>query len=60
MLIRGEIMTVINIIPLNDTWNHLESVDCWCAPKVQSVEGNSLVIHNADDRRELFENVETN
>jgi hypothetical protein len=53
-------MTVINIIPLNDTWNHLESVDCWCAPKVQSVEGNSLVIHNADDRRELFENVETN
>lgn len=60
MLIRGEIMTVINIIPLNDTWEHLESVDCWCVPKVQSVEGNSLVIHNADDRRELFENVETN
>lgn len=53
-------MTVINIIPVEDTWEHIESSECWCAPKVELIEGSELIIHNADDCREMFENIESN
>jgi hypothetical protein len=56
----GEIVAVINIIPVEDTWEHIESSECWCAPRVELIEGSELIIHNADDCREMFENIESN
>ena len=44
-----------HVIPRNDTREHVLSVGCWCKPKVEVYGANLLVIHNADDFREVYE-----
>lgn len=48
----------IHLLPLNDAKSHVESPACKCAPSVQNVEGGTLIIHNAYDGREFFEDDE--
>lgn len=45
----------INVMPINDLKEHIESKKCWCNPTIQ--ENGHLIIHNSLDRRETFENL---
>lgn len=40
-------------VPVHDTYNHLASKKCWCAPEVD--EEFKLIIHESADGREKFE-----
>ena len=44
-----------HIIPINDLHPHSEDDKCECKPKVEVVDGGVLVIHNAYDGREIYE-----
>lgn len=45
-----------HILPRNDIKSHIESgVYCHCRPNIAHQEGSSIVIHNAYDAREFFE-----
>lgn len=48
-------MNRYHITPENDTYKHDESQDCICDPKVEVINNNIVVIHNAFDRREIIE-----
>jgi hypothetical protein len=46
----------IHTYPLNDLIEHdTESHLCPCDPKVEFINGGTLIIHNSLDRRELYE-----
>lgn len=45
----------IHITPINDTRDHWDTANCWCAPVIEQLEHAVLVIHNAMDGREFFE-----
>ncbi len=45
----------IHIIPLNDLYNHVESMVCSCYPKVQYNRNGRVITHNAHDVREFYE-----
>jgi hypothetical protein len=53
-------MDKIHILPINDIHPHIEEDSCKCQPKVQHVEGGTLVIHNSYDGREVLEDWEEN
>jgi hypothetical protein len=44
-----------HIIPLNDLKPHEQTTTCECEPRVEHVNGNMIVVHNAFDKREKFE-----
>ena len=45
----------IHVLPVNDIGLHADSgVHCNCNPTVEWVDGTALVVHNAFDGRELF------
>lgn len=46
---------VYHVIPINDLIDHIESVECPCDPEVKYTSDGELVVHNAIDRREVFE-----
>ena len=46
------------IVPLNDIEEHEDyETTCKCDPKVEFVDGEMLIIHNAFDNREILEQV---
>lgn len=47
-----------HILPLNDLEEHEETTTCKCEPKIEYVDGEMLIIHNAFDQREIIEEVE--
>ena len=44
-----------HVLPNNDIIEHVESEDCSCNPRVEFHGDRQLIIHNAMDRREVFE-----
>ncbi len=45
-----------HVLPINDIRLHSENgTNCHCNPRIQSDENGTLVIHNAFDGREMFE-----
>jgi hypothetical protein len=46
---------MINVLPSNDLKDHDESTACECRPRVEMINGEMLVIHNAYDNREVVE-----
>jgi hypothetical protein len=50
-------MKDIHIIPIGDLHRHLERPDgvCWCAPGVTFEGETRLIVHHAEDGRELVE-----
>lgn len=56
---------MVNLIPLNDEKEHTESTDCACDPRVEWQDPDTgeiyvngpMIIHNAFDCREVFENL---
>ena len=44
-----------HVIPDNDLHPHEESTTCKCEPRVEHVNGNMVIIHNAYDGREGVE-----
>ena len=48
---------VHHVVPINDPPGHLtEGIACACCPKVEHYDnGNTLVIHNSWDGREILE-----
>lgn len=46
----------LHVLPIDDLYDHCESIRCACRPKVKlGVDSQLLIVHNAFDRRELFE-----
>jgi len=46
----------IHVVPIDDLREHDEmGTTCWCAPRVYEEDGNTLVVHNSMDGRELIE-----
>jgi hypothetical protein len=45
----------LHVTPIRDMKRHRYSRRCWCAPKLEAVEGGVLVLHQAMDGRELVE-----
>ena len=48
----------IHVLPLNDLKPHTESVACRCVPSVENIEEGVVIVHNAYDGREFFEDEE--
>lgn len=44
-----------HVIPNNDLKPHDESTTCHCEPRVEHINGNMVIIHNAFDGREGLE-----
>ena len=44
-----------HVLPNNDIIEHVESEDCPCAPRVEIHGDGVVIVHNAMDRREVFE-----
>ena len=49
-----EIVNCIHVLPVNDLREHLCSLTCWCHP-VEDTENECIVVHNAMDQREEYE-----
>ena len=47
---------MINIIPINDIKQHVESSTCDCCPKLIMEDSEMILVHNSFDGRELIEN----
>ena len=45
----------LHVLPVNDWIDHEEATTCLCEPRVEFVNGEMLVIHNALDGREAAE-----
>lgn len=45
----------IHVTPNNDIEPHEESTTCKCEPRVEHINGNMVVVHNAFDGREGVE-----
>lgn len=44
-----------HIMPINDLQEHEQSNTCECRPKLEIENGEMIFVHNAYDKRELFE-----
>jgi hypothetical protein len=51
-------MIVVNVLPLNDWIDHKEDTTCLCEPRIEIINGEMLVVHNALDQREKYERKE--
>ncbi len=45
-------MIDIHVTPINDLRDHSDTRDCWCRPRI---EDDEIVVHNAMDERETYE-----
>lgn len=46
----------VHVVPVDDLKEHDIEPTCWCRPLVQHEQHRTLYIHNALDRREMYEN----
>lgn len=46
---------VFHVTPIDDIEPHEEATTCKCEPRVEHVNGNMVVVHNAFDGREGVE-----
>lgn len=47
---------ILNVIPINDTEEHIDSTTCKCKPRVDILEnGDIIIVHNSYDGREFIE-----
>lgn len=49
-----------NILPLRDLKPHIENAACKCQPRVEETGGGKIIIHNAWDGREFYEEQDDN
>jgi len=47
-----------NVIPIDDIDLHIEDHSCSCNPKIEIIGSKLLIVHNAWDNREIFEEIE--
>jgi len=47
--------TIINILPLDDLYEHIATEMCECNPRVETINNSLLIIHNSYDLREIVE-----
>tara|TARA_R100000781_G_scaffold113591_1_gene82386 strand:- start:665 stop:865 length:201 start_codon:yes stop_codon:yes gene_type:complete len=55
LTLKDDDMRNINVLPLDDTIEHLEFEGCECRPRVEEENGWMLIIHNSQDGREAVE-----
>jgi hypothetical protein len=48
----------INILPINDLKQHIESEFCKCKPRVEYCCNSCIIVHNSWDGRELVEDAD--
>lgn len=50
-------MPTVHVVPINDLHEHVEREDgvCWCAPGVIFEDDTRIIVHHAEDGRELVE-----
>lgn len=41
-----------HVVPIEDTVEHEDEVNCLCGPEIEVIDGNMIVIHNVADGRE--------
>ena len=47
-----------HVYPLNDRREHItEGTECPCNPRIEIIGASLLIIHNAWDNREMFEQI---
>jgi hypothetical protein len=51
---------MINIVPVNDLKEHIDSSVCKCCPTVEFSNGEMIIIHNSYDGREFKEELINN
>lgn len=44
-----------HVLPVDDIDEHEEATTCKCEPRVEHINGNMVIIHNAFDGREGIE-----
>ena len=48
---------MISVMPINDTYEHIESTMCLCKPKIIiGKDMEEILVHNSFDGREKYEN----
>ncbi len=45
----------LHVVPIRDLREHAEARSCWCEPTLEDADGTAIVIHRAEDGRELVE-----
>ena len=52
----------VHVYPINDLKEHNteDFLNCNCNPRVETINGNFMIIHNSYDGREIIENTEFN
>lgn len=51
-------MSTVHVVPIDDLREHVETACCWCAPRVECVDGDPeaiVIVHASADGRELVE-----
>ena len=46
---------MLHVVPVDDLREHELTIDCWCNPE-EDDEEPTVIIHNAMDERETYEN----
>lgn len=56
---HDKITEIIHVLPTDDLKSHVEvGTRCHCQPRIEHHKNGTIVIHNAYDGREFFEQVE--
>lgn len=45
----------VHVLPVNDLKRHFERTTCHCSPRIQEETNGKVVIHNAFDGREFYQ-----
>lgn len=48
-------VTEMQVMPINDTREHVDTKDCWCEPRLDLVNEVPTYVHNSADGREAFQ-----
>ena len=48
-------VTEMQVMPINDTREHVDTKDCWCEPRLDPVAEVPTYVHNSADGREAFQ-----
>jgi len=48
-------MKILNVIPVDDKMEHINSASCHCIPVIEHGCNGILIIHNSYDQRETME-----
>jgi len=48
-------MPDVHVLPIDDLREHVESVECWCEPRIEGEGPSFVIVHHSADKREFRE-----